>query len=64
MISQIERGEASPTLAVTLRMACGFGLSLSELVEETGRTTFDGTPMCKFEPYLRSKGKRISRSTK
>jgi len=39
MISQIERGEANPTLAVTLRMARGFGLSLSELVEEPGRAS-------------------------
>ncbi len=39
MISQIERGEANPTLAVTLRMAQGFGLSLSELVEAPGRAS-------------------------
>lgn len=39
MISQIERGEANPTLAVTLRIAQGFGVSLSELVEATGRAS-------------------------
>ncbi len=39
MISQIERGKANPTLAVTLRMAQGLGLSLSELVEAPGQAS-------------------------
>ncbi|MEM0969872.1 MAG: XRE family transcriptional regulator [Verrucomicrobiota bacterium] len=34
MISQIEREEANPTLAVTLKLAQAFGLSLGELVED------------------------------
>ena len=33
MISQIERGEANPTLAVTLKIAHAFDMSLGELVE-------------------------------
>lgn len=33
MLSQIERGEANPTLAVAFRIAGAFGLSLAELVE-------------------------------
>ncbi|MFT7642575.1 MAG: transcriptional regulator with XRE-family HTH domain, partial [Pirellulaceae bacterium] len=33
MLSQIERGQANPTLGVTLRIARAFGLSLAELVE-------------------------------
>jgi transcriptional regulator with XRE-family HTH domain len=36
MLSQIERVEASPTLAVTSAIADGFGLSLGELVDEPG----------------------------
>jgi transcriptional regulator with XRE-family HTH domain len=35
MLSQIERHQANPTLAVTLRIAHGFGISLGELVEST-----------------------------
>ena len=35
MLSQIERGQANPTLAVTLKIAEAFGVSLSELVGET-----------------------------
>ena len=35
MLSQIERGQANPTLAVTVRIAQAFGLSLGELVETT-----------------------------
>lgn len=35
MLSQIEREKANPTLAVTLRIAHAFEMSLSELVEET-----------------------------
>ena len=34
MLSQIERGRANPTLAVTLRIAQAFGLSIRELVDE------------------------------
>jgi transcriptional regulator with XRE-family HTH domain len=33
MLSQIERGEANPTLAVAFRIARAFGISLDELVE-------------------------------
>ena len=33
MLSQIERNQANPTLAVTFRIAQAFGLSLGELVE-------------------------------
>jgi transcriptional regulator with XRE-family HTH domain len=33
MLSQIERHQANPTLAVTLRIAQAFGISLGELVE-------------------------------
>src|SRR5690242_11997251 len=33
MLSQIEREEANPTLAVTMRIARAFGLSLGELVQ-------------------------------
>jgi transcriptional regulator with XRE-family HTH domain len=36
MLSQIERCEANPTLAVTSAIAEGFGLSLGELVDEPG----------------------------
>src|SRR5215471_9926654 len=36
MLSQIEREEANPTLAVTLRIARAFGLSLGELLEMPG----------------------------
>ena len=36
MLSQIERMEASPTLAVTSAIADGFGLTLGELVDEPG----------------------------
>lgn len=35
MLSQIERNEANPTLAVTLKIAQAFGLQLSELVESS-----------------------------
>ena len=34
MLSQIERGRANPTLAVAVRIARAYGLSLAELVEE------------------------------
>ena len=33
MLSQIERGQANPTLAVAFRIAEAFGMSLGELVE-------------------------------
>jgi transcriptional regulator with XRE-family HTH domain len=36
MLSQIEREQANPTLAVTLRIAHAFGLSLGELLEMPG----------------------------
>ena len=36
MLSQIEREHANPTLAVTLRIARAFGLSLGELLEMPG----------------------------
>jgi transcriptional regulator with XRE-family HTH domain len=36
MLSQIERSEANPTLAVTSAIADGLGLSLGELVDEPG----------------------------
>ena len=36
MLSQIEREEANPTLAVTLRIARAFGLTLGELLELPG----------------------------
>ncbi|XOZ33432.1 helix-turn-helix domain-containing protein [Halomonadaceae bacterium KBTZ08] len=34
MLSQIERGSANPTLAVTLRIAQAFGLSIGDLVDQ------------------------------
>jgi transcriptional regulator with XRE-family HTH domain len=36
MLSQIEREQANPTLAVTLRIARAFGLTLGELIEQPG----------------------------
>lgn len=36
MLSQIERGRANPTLAVTARIAQAFGMSIGELVEAEG----------------------------
>src|SRR5512141_2242633 len=36
MLSQIEREQANPTLAVTLRIARAFGFSLGELLEQPG----------------------------
>ncbi len=38
MLSEIEREQANPTLAVTLRIARAFGLSLGELIEAPGAT--------------------------
>ena len=34
MLSQIERGQANPTLAVTVRIAQAFGISIGELVDQ------------------------------
>lgn len=34
MLSQIERGQANPTLAVTVRIAGALGLSMAELIEQ------------------------------
>ncbi|WP_038164017.1 helix-turn-helix domain-containing protein [Verrucomicrobium sp. BvORR106] len=39
MLSEIEREQANPTLAVTLRIAQAFGMSLSELIETPGVTS-------------------------
>jgi transcriptional regulator with XRE-family HTH domain len=39
MLSQIERNRANPTLAVTLRIAQAFGVSLGELVEAPHATS-------------------------
>ena len=39
MLSQIEREQANPTLAVTLRIAQAFGMTLGELVEEPEATS-------------------------
>ena len=36
MLSQIERGQANPTLAVTFRIAQAFGISIGELVDQPG----------------------------
>ncbi len=36
MLSQIERGEANPTLAVTCKIALAFGMSLAEFVDVPG----------------------------
>ncbi|MGS2717062.1 helix-turn-helix domain-containing protein [Eionea flava] len=36
MLSQIERGQANPTLAVTFRIAQAFGMSIGELIEQPG----------------------------
>jgi transcriptional regulator with XRE-family HTH domain len=37
MLSQIERGQANPTLAVTFRIAQAFGMSIGELVDDPAR---------------------------
>jgi transcriptional regulator with XRE-family HTH domain len=39
MLSEIEREQANPTLAVTLRIAQAFGMSLGELIEEPGASS-------------------------
>lgn len=42
MLSQIERGQANPTLGVTFRIAQAFGISIGELVEQPwGNATID-----------------------
>lgn len=39
MLSQIERGQANPTLAVTFRIAQAFGISIGELVDQPWATS-------------------------
>jgi transcriptional regulator with XRE-family HTH domain len=39
MLSQIERGKANPTLAVTQRVANSFGISIGELVDDPNAGT-------------------------
>jgi transcriptional regulator with XRE-family HTH domain len=39
MLSEIEREQANPTLAVTFRIARAFGMALAELVETPGATS-------------------------
>lgn len=39
MLSQIEREQANPTLAVTLRIARAFGLTLGDLLEQPGASS-------------------------
>ena len=39
MLSQIERGQANPTLAVTFRIAQAFGISIGELVDQHWATS-------------------------
>src|ERR1044071_7118917 len=39
MLSQIEREQANPTLAVTLRIAQAFGMTLGDLLEVPGATS-------------------------
>jgi transcriptional regulator with XRE-family HTH domain len=39
MLSQIEREQANPTLAVTLRIAQAFGMTLGELLEVPGASS-------------------------
>lgn len=39
MLSQIERNQANPTLAVTARIAQSFGMSIGELVETPGMSS-------------------------
>jgi DNA-binding XRE family transcriptional regulator len=76
MLSQIERGRANPTLAVTQRIAQTFGISIGELVDDPGaRVTIDvvrgddpgslfradGSASC--APCRRCSSKRTSSST-
>lgn len=39
MLSQIERGQANPTLGVALRIAAAFGLTIGELIGESAPPT-------------------------
>ena len=39
MLSQIEREQANPTLAVTLRIAQAFGMNLGDLLEMPGASS-------------------------
>ncbi len=39
MLSQIERGQANPTLAVTFRIAQAFGITIGELVDQPWATS-------------------------
>ena len=39
MLSQIERGQANPTLAVTFRIAQAFDMSIGELVDQAWRSS-------------------------
>ena len=39
MLSEIEREQANPTLAVTMRIAQAFGLSLADLLEMPGASS-------------------------
>ncbi len=39
MLSQIERGQANPTLAVTFRIAQAFGMTIGELVDQAWATS-------------------------
>jgi transcriptional regulator with XRE-family HTH domain len=39
MLSQIERGQANPTLTVTFRIAQAFGLSIGELVDQAWQSS-------------------------
>lgn len=39
MLSQIERGQANPTLAVTFRIAQAFGITIGELVDQPWSTS-------------------------
>ena len=39
MLSQIERGQANPTLTVTFRIAQAFGMSIGELVDQPWQTS-------------------------
>lgn len=42
MLSQIERGQANPTLSVTFRIARAFGISIGELVDQPwGHSTIE-----------------------
>ena len=39
MLSQIERGQANPTLTVTFRIAQAFGMSIGELVDQAWQSS-------------------------